>query len=306
MTVLLRIGTRGSPLALAQATLVRNALAAAHAELAAPGAIAIEVIKTTGDLVQDRNLAEIGGKGLFTKEIEEALIEGRIDLAVHSMKDVPTVLPDGLAIMTILERDDPRDALIGPYTALADLPYGATVGTSSLRRGAQVLHARPDVKIVPFRGNVETRLRKIRDGQVSATLLAAAGLNRLELAGEAAAILDYDVMLPAVAQGAIGIEARLADARTAAFLAPLDHAETHLCVRAERALLATLDGNCRTPIGGYARLVHDGAMNQLTLDGLLISPDGQTRFRERQSAPPEQAEALGIAVGEALLVAQRA
>ena len=306
MTVLLRIGTRGSPLALAQATLVRNALAAAHAELAAPGAIAIEVIKTTGDLVQDRNLAEIGGKGLFTKEIEEALSEGRIDLAVHSMKDVPTVLPDGLAIMTILERDDPRDALIGPYTALADLPYGAAVGTSSLRRGAQVLHARPDVKIVPFRGNVETRLRKIRDGQVSATLLAAAGLNRLKLAGEAAAILDYDVMLPAVAQGAIGIEARLADARTAAFLAPLDHAETHLCVRAERALLATLDGNCRTPIGGYARLVHDGVMNQLTLDGLLISPDGQTRFRERQSAPPEQAEALGIAVGEALLAAQRA
>ncbi|WP_395825984.1 hydroxymethylbilane synthase, partial [Elstera sp.] len=139
MTVLLRIGTRGSPLALAQATLVRNALAAAHPELAAPGAIAIEVIKTTGDLVQDRNLAEIGGKGLFTKEIEEALIEGRIDLAVHSMKDVPTVLPDGLAITTILERDDPRDALIGPYATLADLPYGATVGTSSLRRGAQVL-----------------------------------------------------------------------------------------------------------------------------------------------------------------------
>ncbi|WP_395831656.1 hydroxymethylbilane synthase, partial [Elstera sp.] len=209
-------------------------------------------------------------------------------------------------ITTILERDDPRDALIGPYATLADLPYGATVGTSSLRRGAQVLHARPDVSIVPFRGNVETRLRKIRDGQVSATLLAAAGLNRLKLAGEAAAILDYDVMLPAVAQGAIGIEARLSDARTAAFLAPLDHPETHLCVGAERALLATLDGNCRTPIGGYARLVHDGVMNQLTLDGLLISPDGRTRFRERQSAPPEQAEALGSAVGEALLAAQRA
>lgn len=306
MTVLLRIGTRGSPLALAQATLVRNALATAHPALAAPSAIAIEVIKTTGDLVQDRNLAEIGGKGLFTKEIEEALLEGRIDLAVHSMKDVPTVLPDGLAITTILERDDPRDALIGPYTALADLPQGATVGTSSLRRGAQILHARPDVAIVPFRGNVETRLRKIREGQVAATLLAAAGLNRLQRAGEAAAILDIDVMLPAVAQGAIGIEARCSDTRTAAFLAPLDHPETHLCIRAERALLARLDGNCRTPIGGYARLVHDGGMNQLMLDGLLISPDGRTRFRERKIAPPDQAEALGIAVGDALLAAHRA
>ncbi len=306
MTALLRIGTRGSLLALTQATLVKNALAAAHPVLAAPGAIAIQVIKTTGDLVQDRNLSEIGGKGLFTREIEEALVAGDIDVAVHSMKDVPTVLPRGLAITTILERGDPRDALIGPYASLADLPRGATVGTSSLRRGAQVLHARPDVTIVPFRGNVDTRLRKLRDGQVDATLLAAAGLNRLNLAGEAAALLDHAVMLPAIAQGAIGLEARIADARIAAYLAPLDHAETHLCVRAERSLLATLDGNCRTPIGGYARLSHDGRMHQLTLDGLLISPDGRNRFRERQSAPPDQAEALGVSVGEALLAAQRA
>ncbi len=305
MDALLRIGTRGSPLALAQATIVKTALAAAHPALTAPDAIAVQVIKTTGDLVQDRNLAEIGGKGLFTKEIEEALAEGRIDLAVHSMKDVPTVLPDGLAITTILARDDPRDALIGPYATLADLPMGALVGTSSLRRAAQVLYARPDVQIVPFRGNVETRLRKIRDGQVAATLLAAAGLNRLNLSAEAAAILSPDEMVPAVAQGAIGIEARQGDARTAAFLAPLDHAETHLCVRAERALLATLDGNCRTPIGGYARLGHDGDMRQLTLDGLLISPDGRRSFRKRLTAPAEQAEALGVAVGEALLAAQR-
>lgn len=305
MDALLRIGTRGSPLALAQATIVKTALAAAHPVLAAPDAIAVHVIKTTGDLVQDRNLADIGGKGLFTKEIEEALADGRIDLAVHSMKDVPTVLPDGLAITTMLPRDDPRDALIGPYTRLADLPPGALVGTSSLRRAAQVLHARPDVQIVPFRGNVETRLRKIRAGQVAATLLAAAGLNRLSLQTEAAAILSPDEMLPAVAQGAIGIEARLGDTRTATFLAPLDHAETHLCVRAERALLATLDGNCRTPIGGYARLGHDGDMRQLTLDGLLISPDGRLSFRKRLTAPPDQAEALGVAVGEALLAAQR-
>jgi hydroxymethylbilane synthase len=306
MTALLRIGTRGSLLALTQATLVKNALATAHPVLAAPGAIAIQVIKTTGDLVQDRNLSEIGGKGLFTREIEEALLAGDIDVAVHSMKDVPTVLPLGLAITTLLERDDPRDALIGPYASLADLPHGATVGTSSLRRGAQVLHARPDVKIVPFRGNVDTRLRKLREGQVDATLLAAAGLNRLNLGGEVAALLDYAVMLPAVAQGAIGLEARIGDTRIAAYLGALDHTETHLCVLAERSLLATLDGNCRTPIGGYARLSHDGGMQQLTLDGLLISPDGHNRFWERRSAPPEQAEALGIALGKALLAAQRA
>lgn len=305
MTALLRIGTRGSPLALTQANIVKSALAAAHPVLAAPDAIAIEVIKTTGDLVQDRNLAEIGGKGLFTKEIEDQLSDGRIDLAVHSMKDVPTVLPDGLAITTILERGDPRDALIGPYASLAALPPGAIVGTSSLRRGAQVLHARPDVTIVPFRGNVETRLRKLREGQVAATLLAAAGLNRLKMSAEAAAILEPDVMLPAIAQGAIGIEARIGDEQVAAFLAPLDHAETHLCVRAERALLATLDGNCRTPIGGYARLSHDGGMRQLTLDGLLISPDGRHGFRKRLTAPADQPDALGKAVGEALLAAQR-
>lgn len=305
MTALLRIGTRGSPLALTQANLVKSALAAAHPALAAPDAIVIEVIKTTGDLVQDRNLAEIGGKGLFTKEIEDQLSDGRIDLAVHSMKDVPTVLPDGLAITTILERDDPRDALIGPYASLEALPQGAVIGTSSLRRGAQVLHARPDVTIVPFRGNVETRLRKLREGQVAATLLAAAGLNRLKMSAEAAAILEPDQMLPAIAQGAIGIEARIGDDRVAAFLAPLDHAETHLCVRAERALLARLDGNCRTPIGGYARLGHDGDMRQLTLDGLLISPDGRHSFRKRLTAPADQADALGKAVGEALLAAQR-
>ncbi|MEA2779455.1 MAG: hydroxymethylbilane synthase, partial [Rhodospirillaceae bacterium] len=237
----LRIGTRGSPLALAQAHLVGDRLAAVHAHLPAPE---IVVIKTTGDRVQDRKLEEIGGKGLFTKEIEEALNEGRIDLAVHSMKDMPTFLPEGLVIACLLPREDPRDVLFSPHAKnLKDLPRGARVGTSSLRRQAQVLALRPDVEVVMFRGNVGTRLEKLAAGQVDATLLALAGLIRLGQAERATAILSTEEMLPAVAQGAIGIEIRESDARTAGLLAPLDDPATEITVGAERACLAVLDGS---------------------------------------------------------------
>ena len=211
MTALLKIGTRGSPLALAQAREVADRLAAVHGDLAAPGAIESVVIKTTGDKVQDRPLSEIGGKGLFTKEIDEALLSGTIDLAVHSMKDVPTWLPDGVSFPCLLPREDPRDALFAKgHGRLAELPSGAVVGTAALRRQAQILALRPDLKVVPIRGNVATRLRKLAEGQVDATLLAVAGLRRLAMAERITATLSADEMLPAVAQGAIGIAWRCA------------------------------------------------------------------------------------------------
>jgi hydroxymethylbilane synthase len=292
----LRIGTRGSPLALAQAHLVRDRLAAAHADLA--DAVEVVVIKTTGDRVQDRTLAEIGGKGLFTKEIEQALIDGGIDLAVHSMKDVPTWLPDGLAIACVLPREDPRDAFIARdgMQRLADLPDGAVVGTASLRRQAQLRHNRPDLQVVPLRGNVETRLRKLGDGQVDATLLALAGLKRLAMADRATAVLEPEEMLPAVAQGAIGIEVRTDDKSTRDRLAPLDDARTATEVAAERALLAVLDGSCRTPIAALAR-VDDGA---LALDALVAMPDGSELWRTRRHGTAADAVALGRDAGEEL------
>ena len=275
MTILpqLRIGTRGSPLALAQAHEVRARLIAAHPDLATPGAIAIEVIRTSGDAMTDRPLAEIGGKGLFTKEIEEALIECRIDLAVHSMKDVPTALPDGLVIDCVLPREDPRDALIAAGAkSLANLPRGARIGTASLRRQAQLLLARPDFTIVMLRGNVETRVRKVHDGVADATLLALAGLKRLDAPRHIAAVLEPEAMLPAVAQGAIGIETRIGDQRTATRLAPLNHQESLIRVTAERALLAALEGDCRTPIAGLAEII-DGT--GLRLRALIATPDGR-------------------------------
>lgn len=291
------IGTRGSPLARAQATAVAGAMAAAHADLASPGEIEIRIIKTTGDMVQDRTLSEIGGKGLFTKEIEDQLASGEIDIAVHSMKDVPTSLPEGLGIVAIMEREDPRDALIGPYKSLADIPFGATVGTASLRRAAQTLHLRPDLKIEPLRGNVETRLRKVSEGIVAATFLAMAGLNRLGLTEKSGAIaLDPTVMLPATAQGAVGIEARLTDARTLALLAAIDHHPSHICVRAERAMLAVLDGNCRTPIAGLAILEGD----RLTLEGAVVTPDGKILHRLVEHGHADAPETLGMRVGERL------
>ena len=240
---LLRLGTRGSPLALAQAAEVRSLLAESDPTLAPEGAVETVVIRTTGDKVQDRTLAEIGGKGLFTKEIEEALIEGRIDAAVHSMKDVPTWLPEGLEIACVLAREDARDALFSNAgDSLAGLPEGALVGTASLRRQAQVLAARPDLRVVPLRGNVDTRLRKLAEGQVAATLLAVAGLKRLGRAEAITAPLATEEMLPAVAQGAVGLEIRSDDDRTRAYLAPLQHQETARRVAAERACLAVLDG----------------------------------------------------------------
>jgi hydroxymethylbilane synthase len=294
----LRIGTRGSPLALAQAELTRATLLAAHPALAKDG-IEILPIRTTGDKVQDRTLASIGGKGLFTKEIEEALLDGRVDLAVHSMKDMPTFLPDGLMIGAMLEREDPRDALISPIAdSIAKLPQGAVVGTASLRRQAQVLRQRPDLVVQPLRGNVGTRLDKLARGEAAATLLALAGLKRLGRADAATAILSLDEMLPAVAQGAIGIEVRGNDSRLRELVAAVDHAPTSIAVAAERAMLAVLDGSCRTPIAGYAAI--DGA--QMRLRGLIALPDGTESHRAEDSgnATFDGAVALGRALGERL------
>lgn len=293
----LRIGTRGSPLARAQTALVAAALARAWPELALPDAIATVVIRTTGDRVVDRPLAEVGGKGLFCKEIEGALLDRRIDLAVHSMKDLPTWLPTGLALGATLEREDPRDVLISRDGAgLDELSPGAVVGTASLRRRAQLLVRRPDLEVASLRGNVETRLRKVATGEVDATLLALAGLKRLGLAPPHAVVLAPEIMLPAVGQGAIGIECRADDARARNLLAPIDHAPTSACVRAERALLEALDGSCHTPIAGHATLAGD----RLRLRALILRPDGSDRLTAEREGPMGEAEALGRDAGEEL------
>jgi hydroxymethylbilane synthase len=296
--VKLRIGTRGSPLALWQAYEVRRLLAAAHG--LAEDAIAIKVIRTSGDRIQDRPLSEVGGKGLFTKEIEEALLDGSIDLAVHSMKDVATVLPDGLVIPCLLPREDPRDAFISNVAgSLAELPEGAVVGTSSLRRQSQVRHVRPGLTVVSLRGNVDTRLRKIAEGEADATLLALAGLKRLGLESRAAAILSTDEMLPAVAQGAIGIEVRDADAATRAMLQPLHHADTGVCVAAERAFLKRLDGSCRTPIAALAELT--GAT--LSFRGRIYAIDGRISHGAVRSGGAADAARFGLEAAEEVLAA---
>ncbi len=303
----LRLGTRGSPLALAQAREVRARLAAAHADLEPEAAVEIVVIKTTGDAVQDRTLAEIGGKGLFTKEIEEALLDGRIDAAVHSMKDMPTWLPEGLRIGAVLAREDPRDALISERgESLAALPKGAVIGTASLRRQAQVLLARPDLEVVPFRGNVQTRLRKLAEGEVDATLLAVAGLKRLGMAERITAVLAPEVMLPAVAQGAIGVEVRADDAEAHGFLEPLNNRTSALRVAAERACLEVLDGSCRTPIAALAEIAGAApgdASGEIRLRGLVCLPDGSEAHRAERRGPLADAEALGREVGEELRAA---
>jgi len=294
----LRIGTRGSPLALKQAALVRERLVAAHPALAAPDAIRIETIRTTGDKVQDRPLAEIGGKGLFSKEIEEALLDGRIDLAVHSMKDMETVLRPGLAIAAMLEREDPRDALLAREgRSVATLPQGAVVGSASLRRRAQLLAARPDLSVVMLRGNVGTRLEKLASGAVDATILAIAGLKRLGMADRATAILAPEEMLPAAGQGAIGVEIRADDPRCRDWLAAIDHAPTRIAVAAERACLAALDGSCRTPIAVFAEPVESG---RLRLRSLLALPDGSKVHRDDRTGDAKDSAALGRAAGEAL------
>ena len=256
--------------------------------------IEIVAITTTGDQVRDRPLSEIGGKGLFTKEIEDALIAGHVDLAVHSMKDMPTVLPEGLVIAALLEREDPRDAFISPsYKGIANLPQGATVGSSSVRRRAQLQRMRPDLACVNFRGNVETRLMKLARGDVAATFLACAGLKRLGLGDRITAAIAIDEMLPAVAQAAIGIEIRSDDERMRALVAPIDHAPTSIAVSCERAFLAVLDGSCRTPIAGHARIV-DGV---LYFRGEALTLDGSASFEAVRAGGLEDAERLGRDAG---------
>jgi hydroxymethylbilane synthase len=290
--IILRLGTRGSPLALAQARMVRQALATTHGF--DPEQIATEVIRTSGDRIQDRPLADVGGKGLFTKEIEEALAAGAIDLAVHSSKDMPTVLPPGLVLSAFMEREDPRDVFISRKAkSIADLPRGATVGTASPRRQAMVKRQRPDLTIVPLRGNVETRLRKLDEGVADATLLALAGLKRLGLADAATAVLDVNEFLPAVGQGAIGIETRADDSRTRELLAAINDADTFSALAAERAFLAVLDGSCRTPIGGHATI----SGGRLRFRGMVVKPDGSEAFEAAREGNVRDAEKLGADAG---------
>ena len=293
--IVLRLGTRGSPLALAQAELVRQALAAAHGF--APERIELVTIRTSGDRIQDRPLSEAGGKGLFTKEIEEALAIGSIDLAVHSSKDMPTVLPPGLVLSAFLEREDPRDVFISRKAkSIAELPRGALVGTASLRRQAMMLRLRPDLKVVPLRGNVETRLRKLDEGLADATLLALAGLKRLGLADAATAVLDVDEFLPAVGQGAIGIETRADDTRTRDLIQAINHAPTAIALAAERAFLAVLDGSCRTPIAGHATVSSGG----VRFHGMILKPDGSEAFETTRTGGVGSADRLGAAAGSEL------
>jgi hydroxymethylbilane synthase len=293
----IKIGTRGSPMALHQAGLVRERLAQVHPQLAAPHAIEIIAIRTTGDRVQDRRLAEIGGKGLFAKEIDEALIAGRVDLAVHSLKDLETWLPDGIAIAAILPRDDPRDALLAPRAAgIADLPRGAVVGTASLRRQAQLLRRRPDLKIVPLRGNADTRIKKLEAGEVDATVLALCGLERLGLAHLAREIMSPEIMLPAVGQGSLAVTCRAGDEPMRQLVWPLHDPQSGACATAERAMLAVLDGSCYTPIAGLATI----AGGLLTIEARLLTADGKSEIRDRCDGEPGAAAALGRSLGEAL------
>jgi len=292
----LKIGTRGSPLALAQAYETRSRLSQAF-DLS-EDCFEIIVIKTTGDRILDRPLKEIGGKGLFTKEIEEGLLSGKIDIAVHSMKDMPTLQPDGLILDTYLPREDVRDAFVSlSHDGLADLPEGAKLGSSSLRRRAQLMLKRPDLEVVEFRGNVQTRLKKLDDGVADATFLAAAGLKRLDMAHIAKSFIDTDIMLPAVAQGAIGIERRSNDSATADMLAAIHHTPTGQRLAAERAFLAALDGSCETPIAGLAEL--DGTT--LRLRGEVIRPDGSESVADDQTGAIEDGAEMGRAMARKLL-----
>ena len=269
---IVKIGTRGSPLALAQAYMTRDLLKANFPELAEDGALEICIIKTTGDKVLDQPLADIGGKGLFTRELDDALLDGRIDIAVHSMKDVPTYLPEGMVLPCMLPREDVRDAFLClKYDSLSDLPEGAVVGTASLRRQSQLLYKFPTLKCVNFRGNVQSRIRKLKEEVVDCTLLAIAGLKRMDLAEHAKVIIPTDEMLPAVAQGAIGITCRTGDDKQLEFLAKLNHEDTRMAVEGERSFLAALDGSCRTPIAAHCHLV-DGKMQ---FRGVIASLDGK-------------------------------
>ena len=288
------LGTRGSPLAIWQAEWVQARLR----EIAPDVTVTLQRIKTSGDRILDVPLAKIGGKGLFVKEIEEALLQGTIDLAVHSMKDVPTALPDGLDIVCVPEREDPRDALISrDGRTLDELPQGARVGTSSLRRQAQLLHRRPDLKIEVLRGNLDTRLRKLRDGEFEAILLAAAGLRRMGWDGQITEYLAPEVSLPAIGQGALGLEGRRDDAFVREIVRPLEHPPTRLAVTAERALLDRLEGGCQVPIAAHATL----AGEWLRLEGLVASVDGRRLVQDRAEGPAAHAREIGMRLGEQLL-----
>ena len=290
----LKIATRQSPLALWQAEHIRARLEAMHADLT----VELVTFVTQGDKILDTPLAKIGGKGLFVKELEAALMDGRADLAVHSMKDVPMALPEGLSLAVICEREDPLDAFVSNhYASFADLPQGAKVGTSSLRRKCQILKARPDLEIIDLRGNVGTRLSKLDDGQYDAIILASAGLKRLGLAERIRHTIQPDVSLPAVGQGALGLECRSQDQAVLDLILPLMHAETNVCVRAERAFNAYLEGGCQVPIAGYATLQN----GQLQIEGRVGSVDGQTILKAVQYGAPEQAEMLGEELAKALL-----
>lgn len=290
----LKIATRQSPLALWQAEHIRARLEAMHADLT----VELVTFVTQGDKILDTPLAKIGGKGLFVKELEAALMDGRADLAVHSMKDVPMALPEGLSLAVICEREDPLDAFVSNhYASFADLPQGAKVGTSSLRRKCQILKARPDLEIIDLRGNVGTRLSKLDDGQYDAIILASAGLKRLGLAERIRHTIQPDVSLPAVGQGALGLECRSQDQAVLDLILPLMHAETNVCVRAERAFNAYLEGGCQVPIAGYATLQN----GQLQIEGRVGSVDGKTILKAVQYGVPEQAEMLGEELAKALL-----
>eukprot|EP00968_Pinguiococcus_pyrenoidosus_P011202 scaffold895_cov315-Pinguiococcus_pyrenoidosus.AAC.51 len=286
---LVRIGTRGSPLALAQAHETKRRLGEAFPELAEDGAVEIVTIMTKGDAILDKALSEIGGKGLFTKELDVSLLNKEVDICVHSMKDVPTWLVPGTVLPCNLPREDTRDAFISEKaTNIAGLPDGSLVGSASLRRQAQILAINPTLKVVNFRGNVQTRLRKLNEGVVDATLLALAGLNRMDMSHVATSVLEYEEILPAVAQGAIGIQCREDDDMSLKYIAALTCAQTKTAVDCERAFLSTLDGNCRTPIAGQARVLPDG---QLFFEGLIATPDGTKLYR---FVPPFLRHAIAI------------
>jgi len=290
------IGTRGSPLAIAQAEEVKSRLLAAHGDLS-DSEIELRIFRTTGDKIQDKSLREFGGKGLFTKEIEDAMLAGEVDLGVHSSKDLPTDLPAGLVLSCLLEREDPRDAFISlNHASFEGLPEGAVVGSSSLRRAAQALNIRPDLKIVEFRGSVNTRLRKLEEGVADATFLACAGLNRLGMSGRITEAMAPEMMLPAVAQGAIGIESRIDDPRIDSRLEALNDDDTWTRVTAERAFLAALDGSCRTPIAALAELV-DGEM---LFHGEILTPDGETCHTAMRRGSASDAFVIGDDAGRDL------
>ena len=292
----LRIGTRGSKLALTQSEWVKGRIEAQHPDVQ----VELVRVKTTGDKILDAPLSKIGGKGLFVKEIEEALLSERIDLAVHSMKDVPAALPEGLILATFPEREDPRDAFVSTkYYGLEQLPQGARVGTGSLRRSAQLLHIRPDLELVPMRGNVDTRLRKLEAGEYEAIILAASGLRRLGLKDRISQALGVEQILPAIGQGALGLEVRRDDEETVGLIDFLNHKETEITVKAERAFLTELEGGCQVPLAAFCRTEN----GQLRLEGMVAELDGSKVLRDQMKGEENESEEMGIALARRLLAA---